>query len=139
MNEQIKTNNFKNWFKNLNKNLVVFIGTFLLNNLIIWLMFILYWFFTYEIAFMVVCTIIVPLIGGILRGLFSTYTTKKFWLITSIWAIILAIGYVPLFAWVSMSSFSDYGFDVIIGLVVAGIMMISSFIGFIIRKKMKAN
>ena len=101
----------------------VFAGTFLLNNLIIWVMAILYYSFISEGAILIVCGILVPITGGILRGIYSTYDTRRFWEITLIWAVILAVGYVPLYAMVSDATSGEFGVDIVLGLVIAGMVV----------------
>ena len=138
MNEHERDHRFFNWIKSFNRNLVVFLGTFLLNNIIIWIVFAIIRFAdirsTGELASAGVLTFFVPFIGGIFRGLYSTYSTKKFWLITGIWAIILAFGYVPFLSWMCHIGF-DYDLNLLVGCTVAGVMLISSLIGFAFRKR----
>jgi len=127
-------NKFVTWFKGISINLRVFLITFIVNNLIIWLVYAFYSIADTSTAIMVLGVFILPISGGICRGIFSTMSSKKFWIINSIWAIILAVGYVPLVGMLNDATFGEYGIDIIIGLVVAGIMLASSAIGFAIRK-----
>ena len=135
MDDHVRKSSFKNWFKNQNRSLVVFLITFLINNIIIWTIVGISWVVYVEIPIIILGIFFAPIFGGVCRGIYSTMSTKRFWLITSIWAIILAFGLVPLVGMLSDASFSEYGADLIIGLVTAGVMILSSFVGFGIRKR----
>lgn len=81
----------------------------------------------------VILMLVVPIFGGTVRGIKSK--SKHFLLITTIWAIVLAVGYVPLYGYVTDLTMEDYGFAIGAGLVTAGIMFVSSLIGLAIRKQ----
>ena len=109
------------------RDLVIFLITFCINSMIVWLL-------TLSPGEYILTILIgvIPTIGGLVRG--SLSNSKHFIVLTFVWAIILSLVYVPLYGSFIDRTVINYSFYIVWGLITAGVMIVASFTPFGIRK-----
>lgn len=128
-----QTSKIKNLLQKINPDLKLFLDFFIFSSFIVWALYPLV-IYAYDgfLIVIIVMVFILPIVGGFIRGMKSR--GKEFWIIIVIWFFVLSFGYVPLYAWLTDVGFGLYSNDLVIGLIVAGIMLVSSLIGYGVRK-----